>query len=173
MNVPAFLIRTQQPCDLPAIQALHEHAFGPGRFARTAYRVREGCIGEPGLSLCAVNGEELIGSIEFTPIKIGGVTGALLLGPLVIADNSKNQGWGLKLMLEGMGRGLRLGYRFVVLVGDAPYYARAGFQPVRPGRIEMPGPVNPARLLYAELEAGSAADYAGLVCGLPAKPTGG
>jgi predicted N-acetyltransferase YhbS len=120
-----------------------------------------------------MNGEELIGSIEFTPIKIGGVPAALLLGPLVIADASKNQGWGLKLMLDGMGRGLRLGYRFVILVGDAPYYARAGFQPVQPGRIEMPGPVNPARLLYAELVAGSAADYAGLVCGLPAATNAG
>jgi predicted N-acetyltransferase YhbS len=170
MNFPAFLIRTQTPCDRAAVEALHEHAFGPGRFARTAYRVREGCIGEPRLSLCAMNGAEMIGAIEFTPITIGGAGNALLLGPLVIADAHKNNGWGLKLMLDGMSRAIGLGYRFVILVGDLPYYARAGFAAVPRGQIEMPGPVNPDRLLCAELEAGCLPQYRGRVAGIALSP---
>lgn len=167
MNGLPFLIRTQQPCDSDALTRLHDHAFGPGRFARTAYRVREGCITEPALNLCVMNGAEMIGAIQFTPITIGEAAGALLLGPLVIADAYKNQGWGLKLMLDGMGRGIGLGYRFVILVGDPPYYARAGFAPVPVSQIEMPGPVDPARLLYAELVAGVLPDFRGAVRGIP------
>ncbi len=93
----------------------------------------------------------MVGAVQFTPIEIGGKSHALLLGPLLIEDRYKNQGWGLKLMLEGMSRGREFGYEIVILVGDLPYYARAGFAPTPMGRIVMPGPVDPARLLYAEL----------------------
>lgn len=168
MNRPAFLVRTQQPCDHAILTQLHEEAFGPGRFARTAYRVREGCRTEPELNLCLMMGAVAIGAIQFTPITIGKRDGALLLGPLVVSNGWKNQGWGLKLMLEGMTRGAKLGYRFVILVGDQPYYARAGFAVVPLGQIEMPGPVDPARLLYAELVPGSLGDYRGMVKGVPA-----
>jgi predicted N-acetyltransferase YhbS len=164
---PAVTIRPQTAEDLTTLSALHEEAFGPGRFARTAYRVREGTRTEPRLNLCALEEGKLIGAIQFTPITIGGREGALLLGPLVIADSHKNLGWGLKLMLEGLARARALGYRVVILVGDLPYYARAGFVRVPFGRVQMPGPVNDARLLYAELEQGAFADYTGEVRGIP------
>lgn len=167
MHGVPLLIRTQQPADLSALSKFHEDAFGPGRFSRTAYRVREGCITEPDLNLCITDGPQMIGAIQFTPVTIGGEGDALLLGPLVIAEARKNQGWGLKLMLEGMSRGAHLGYRFVILVGDPPYYARAGFSRMPDGQIEMPGPVDPARLLYVELAAGVLARYRGMVRGIP------
>ena len=130
---PAASIRLQTPDDYAALIILNETAFGPGRFARTAYRVREGSISDPRLGLCAVYEEEIIGSVDFTPISIGGVSGGLLLGPLIITDNHKNQGHGLKLMLEGLGRARELAYKIVILVGDFPYYARAGFCSTTPG----------------------------------------
>jgi predicted N-acetyltransferase YhbS len=166
MTTPSFLIRLQTPEDELAITSLNERAFGPGRFARTAYRVREGAVADPRLNLCIGESGNLIGAVQFTPVEIGGQQGALLLGPLVIADAYKNQGFGLKLMLDGMSRARELGYKFVILVGDLPYYGRAGFAITPPGRILMPGPVDPARLLYAELVPGALASFQGAVRGL-------
>jgi predicted N-acetyltransferase YhbS len=168
MTAPAVEIRLQTPKDLPALKKLNEDSFGPGRFARTAFRVRETATPEPRLNLCAEQDGAVIGAVQLTPVCIDGVSGALLLGPLIVAKGYNNQGLGLRLMLDGMARARALGYRLAVLVGDLPYYARAGFAVIPPGRIVLPGPVDPARLLYAELVAGALEHYRGLVRGLPA-----
>ncbi len=167
MTASAVRIRLQRPDDLPALKQMNEETFGPGRFARTAFRVREGAAAEPRLNLCAVQRGAIMGAVQFTPLSIGGVSGALLLGPLIIEKAHNNQGHGLRLMLEGLKRARELGYRLVILVGDLPYYARAGFAAVPPGRIVLPGPVDPARLLYAELVPGALEAYRGPVRGLP------
>jgi len=124
---------------------------------------------EPRLNLCAVQDGEIIGAVDFTPVSIGGVPGALLLGPLIIVDQHKNQGFGLQLMLDGMKRARKLGYQLVILVGDLPYYARAGFGATPQGLISLPGPVDPARILHAELFPGASGTYRGLVRGLAAR----
>jgi predicted N-acetyltransferase YhbS len=165
-------IRLQTPADVPALEHLDEETFGPGRFARTAYRVRDGAVTEPLLNLCALDDGKIIGSIQFTPIAIGGTAGALLLGPLVIERGHANQGHGLRLMLEGIKRGRELGYKLIILVGDLPYYARAGFAVVPFQQIVLPGPVDPARLLYRELAPNALADFRGLVRGSDAGRTG-
>jgi len=165
MTTPSASIRLQTPDDYSVLKQLSETAFGPGRFARTAFRVREAASSEPRLNLCAILGGEVIGAVQFTPIAIGDVPGALLLGPIIVADGHKNRGYGLQLMLEGLARAHELGYRLVVLVGDLPYYERAGFAPAPQGRIVLPGPVDPARLLYVELDPGALEDYRGLVRG--------
>ncbi len=167
MNSMPFSIRTQTPDDAAKIKALHQIAFGPGRFARTAYRVREGCRLEPELCLMVENDGELIGAIHFAPVTIGGKDGALLLGPLAITPAYVNQGWGLKLILEGIRRGMALGYHIIVLVGDAPYYARAGFRMMPPGQIWLPGPADPERILGLELTGGAFSHYHGEVRGIP------
>lgn len=163
--MPSASIRLQTPDDHAALISLNECAFGPGRFARTAYRVREGAIGDPRLDLCAVQGGKIVGSVNFTPVTIGDVPGALLLGPLIIANEHQNQGIGLRLMLEGLKRGCEFDYKIVILVGDLPYYARAGFGAAPPGRILFPGPVDPARILRAALVPGAFDAYRGLVRG--------
>ncbi len=166
MTMASALIRLQTPDDYAALLELNERAFGPGRFARTAYRVREGAMRDPRLNLCAVLEDVMIGSVDFTPVAIGGASGALLLGPLIISDDRKNQGHGLRLMVEGLERARALDYRLVILVGDLPYYGRAGFRPTPFGRIVLPGPVDPARLLHAELVSDALEAYRGLVRGI-------
>ena len=170
MTMPSALIRLQNPDDYAALIDLNERAFGPGRFARTAYRVREGSMHDPRLNLCAVVEGEIIGSVDFTPIAIGGVSGALLLGPLIIAEDHKNQGHGLRLILEGIERAGELDYRLVTLVGDLPYYARAGFGATPFEHIVLPGPVDPARILHVELIPDALKAYRGLVRGIPSQP---
>ena len=78
-----------------------------------------------------------------------------MLGPLAVEPRLRGKGCGIKLMEKGLADAKKLGYRLVILVGDAPYYARVGFGPVPYGRLTMPGPVDPARLLYRELDIGA------------------
>jgi predicted N-acetyltransferase YhbS len=166
-----FTVQPQQAEDQKDIAALHEAAFGPGRFARTAYRVRESCLLEPDLCLTVRNGVHadgaLVGAIHFAPVTIGGQCGALLLGPLAIAPEYVSQGWGMKLIREGLNRGAERGYQLALLVGDLAYYARAGFASIPPGQIRLPGPADPARFLAYELAPGALARYSGLVSGIP------
>jgi predicted N-acetyltransferase YhbS len=164
---PNAINRPVTPADLPAIALLQAEAFGPGRFARTAYRVREGRpTGAPALSpYCrlAFIGERLVAAVQLTEITIGRTGDALLLGPLVVTPDLAGQGFGRALVAEALGAAKAGGVRLVLLVGDEPYYGRFGFRPVPVGQITLPGPVNPARILAAELADGALAGYAGLV----------
>ena len=135
----SFLFRPQTPDDLPAVDALHEESFGPGRFARTAYRIREAARVPPAIALTAWDSAQLIGAIQFTAISIGGKRGAALLGPLAIAPAYKNKGCGLRLMQDGLAEAEKLGFELVVLIGDLPYYQRVGF------RRDPAWPDHPAR----------------------------
>lgn len=157
-----FLIRPQSESDLAAVAQLHEAAFGPGRFARTAYRIREACS-RPGIALAAWDGDKLAGAIQLTAVTIGGQCGAMLLGPLAIAAGYQGKGGGRALIEEGLRLARTDGFRLVVLVGDLPYYARAGFTATPPGQIVLPGPADPARILAAELQPGALASYRGPV----------
>ncbi len=78
-----------------------------------------------------------------------------MLGPLAVEPQLRGKGCGIKLMQRGLADAKALGYRLVILVGDEPYYVKVGFGPVPPGRLTMPGPVDPRRLLYRELDLGA------------------
>ncbi len=147
-------IRPQTAADLPAIEALHDHAFGPGRFVRTASRLREGVAADPDLSLVAMVGGRLAGSVTMTPIVIG-ADAAFLLGPLAVDPDFENRGIGGRLVRATLERARAAGHRLVLLVGDPPYYGRFGFQHVGPDKVRLPGPVDPRRVLVAGLVEGA------------------
>jgi predicted N-acetyltransferase YhbS len=140
--------------DSPAIERLHERTFGPGRFARTAFRIRERLKHRPDLSFTARIGTLLVGSVQLTPIRIGDAP-ALLLGPLTVEPPFRSHGVGRALIERAMLEAKAQGHRLVVLVGDEPYYGRVGFRRIPKGRATMPGPVDPGRLLVAELVEGA------------------
>lgn len=150
-----FEIRPESAADIPALTALSATAFGPGRFARSAYRVREGVAPVPQLSLTGWQDGQIRGGVRFTAIRVGDRAGGLLLGPLVVDPAVAGKGCGKALLQEGVTRARDLGFTFVLLVGDMPYYARFGFKPAQPGTITLPGPVDPARLLVLELGDGA------------------
>lgn len=155
--------RSLSPDDVALVCALQARVFGPGRFARTAYRVREGTSAVSLFCRGAFHGDRLIAAVRLTDITIGGEPGALLLGPLVVDPDFAGEGWGRKLVSESLQSAREGGIQLVLLVGDEPYYARFGFGRVPPGSILLPGPVDPARLLAVELSAGAGARYRGLV----------
>ena len=163
MQPADFQIRLEEESDASALSVLSAQAFGPGRFARTAYRVREGVAPVASLALTGWLDGRLIAGIRFTSIKIGVAGNALLLGPLVVDPAHKGKGYGKVLVGEGLARAKGQGFDLVLLVGDMPYYGRFGFVPVPPGQITLPGPVDPARLLANELSPGVLAGATGLV----------
>jgi predicted N-acetyltransferase YhbS len=160
---PELTVRPVVAADLPAILALHARVFGPGRFVRTAYRIREGTPPVSRFCLMAILDGELVAAIRFTEVGIGGAAGALLLGPLAVEPRVAGQGYGKRLVADGIANARAAGVRLIVLVGDLSYYGRFGFVRVPAGQIMMPGPVDPARLLAAELVPGALASYRGTV----------
>ncbi|KZM49601.1 N-acetyltransferase [Labrenzia sp. OB1] len=150
MKQTTWVIRPEDASDVTAIDTLQAEAFGPGRFARTAFRIRENMPHRADLSFVALVGTQVAGSIRLTPISIG-ESNALLLGPLTVSPDFKNRGLGKALMRTAMDAAEAAGDTAVLLVGDAPYYSPFGFQQVPFGRITLPGPVDPARLLIAPL----------------------
>ena len=145
-----------------AIEALNALSFGPGRFAKSAYKLRRNNPAVQAYNLVCMLDARLIGAVCFSHIRIGAAP-ALLLGPLAVHPDFKNKGIGLALMRDGMAAARSAGEPLVVLVGDAPYYARAGFLPVPRGQMTMPGPVDYGRLLACEFVPGSLAQARGVM----------
>ena len=162
MTQLSLVIRPELPQDADAIERLHERAFGPGRFARTASRIREGADHLPELSFTALVGTLLVGSVRLTPVRAGAVD-ALMLGPLTVEPAFEGRGIGAALMTRSLDAARARGRRLVLLVGDEPYYARFGFRRVPQGQLSLPGPVNPDRFLAAELADGALAEARGAV----------
>jgi predicted N-acetyltransferase YhbS len=155
------------PNDHDAVEHLLDMAFGSGRHSKTSYKLREGSMAIPGLSLVVRDpGVQLAGTISFWPLRIGEAgTPALLLGPLAVHPDRQNLGIGLALMRGGLARAKDLGYRLVLLVGDEPYYGRVGFKRLPHGVITLPGPVDPERFLALELVPGALQGVSGLARG--------
>jgi predicted N-acetyltransferase YhbS len=160
MNDLSLTILAETADDAVPIDRLHERTFGPGRYARTAYRIREGRGHILDLSFTARIGTLLVGSVRLTPVQIG-ETPALLLGPLTVEPPFRERGIGQALIERAVAEARAKGHRLIVLVGDEPYYAKAGFKRIPKGRASMPGPVDPARLLVAELADGAFENVSG------------
>lgn len=150
MTTLSLTLMTEPSDDSLIVDRLHDHVFGPGRYARSAYRLREGVPHVPELSFIARVGTFLVGSVRVSPIVIG-ETAALMLGPLTVDAAFRARGIGGALVKRSLDAAVARGDRLMLLVGDEPYYGRFGFKRVERGRIEMPGPVNKERILIAEL----------------------
>src|SRR3569623_3671692 len=168
MNDLALTIRAEIPEDDAAIERLHERTVGPGRYARTAFRIREGRRQLLPVSFTAHIGTLLGGSVRLTPVTSGTIP-ALLLGPLTVEPPFRSHGIGRKLLERALADSKKQGHKLVFLVGDEPYYGRVGFKRVPKRQVTMPGTVDPGRLLVAELEPNDYDGVAGAV--LPGRET--
>ena len=156
----SLTILAESAADALPIERLHERTFGPGRYARTAFRIREKVAHQLDLSFTARIGTLLVGSVRQTPVRIG-ETRALFLGPVTIEPPFRGRGIGQALIRRALDEARAKGHRLVVLVGDVPYYGRLDFKPIPKGQATMPGPVDPARLLVCELVDDAAAGVSG------------
>jgi predicted N-acetyltransferase YhbS len=164
MNDISLMILAETKGDAEAIERLHERTFGPGRYAKTAYRLREQVAHRLDLSFTARIGTLLVGSVRLSPVRIG-ENKALLLGPLTVEPAFRERGVGQALIARALKDAAAKGERLVILVGDEPYYGKSGFSRVPRDRVNMPGPVDPERLLVAELVPGAFDGVSGRVRG--------
>lgn len=144
------------------IEHINEEAFGPGRFARAAYKIREGGPHERALSFVAVHDGVVIASVRMTRVAAAEGQG-LLLGPLAVRPAFKNLGIGRKLVALAVDAAKKVAAPLVLLVGDEPYYGPLGFVRVPRGQVAMPRPVDLNRILVAEIQPGAAAHFKGEV----------
>jgi predicted N-acetyltransferase YhbS len=150
-----WAIRPERPDDASAVAALDNDGFGPGRYAKSAYRLREGVEPEWRLCLVAAEGGTLLGSVRFWPVAVGSGK-ALLLGPLAVRSGARSRGIGIGLMQAGIEKARATDYAAILLVGDEAYYARAGFKRIQ--GLRFPGPVDRARVLGLVLRGEVAGD---------------
>lgn len=141
-NSPVLRIDAETPADGPAVEALVLAAFGPGRFAKTAERLRERATMRAGFVVR--EGGRLLGSVRLWPIAIEGVP-ALFLGPIAVAADNRKAGLGADLVEACLAHASKAGLG-VLLVGDEPYFGRFGFTAAPD--VHLPGPVDPRRLLW-------------------------
>ena len=152
MTESPFTYRLEQPADNTEIETLHARTFGPGRFARAAFRLREDVPPDPALSFVALAGDELVASVRLTPIRIGDRP-ALLLGPLAVKPAHTGRGAGKQLVRIAVQAAREAGHNVILLVGDEPYYGPLGFTRLQRNAITLPAPVDPDRVLVAGLTA--------------------
>jgi predicted N-acetyltransferase YhbS len=165
MNAPAFDILPDTPEHAAAVEALYDEAFGPGRFAKTAERLREGNHKIEPACLLAADARGLCGAVRLWPVYCERGGGAVLLGPLAVAERSRGIGVAFHLMERSIGVVRELGFPAVILVGDETYYQRWAFKQAGVGRFRLPGPVDQSRILIRDL--GPGADALGGLLSVP------
>ncbi|WP_246725292.1 GNAT family N-acetyltransferase [Beijerinckia sp. L45] len=155
-------IDVERESDVFAREALLDTAFGPARFRKTCQKLRIGRLPARGLALVARLDGQLVGTVRLWHVMAGGVS-ALMLGPLAVDSRYREHGIGTRLMDEAILRAKAYGHEAILLVGDAPYYARFGFVRRHTLGLRLPGPVENDRFLGLELQAGALATAKGLV----------
>jgi len=143
-------IRDEIESDIPAREALLDRCFGERRTAKSSERLREGRLPAEGLALTAERDGAVVGTVRLWHVEAAGKP-ALLLGPLAVAPDLQGEGLGKAMMREAIWRAACRGHGAILLVGDAPYYARFGFTSEPMADLSMPGPFERERFLGLEL----------------------
>ena len=162
-----FAIRAEKVSDVAAREALLDACFGEHRHLRTCQRLRDGRAPAEGLAFSAMAEGKLVGTLRLWHVSAGGIP-ALMLGPLAVEASSRELGVGTALMDHALAAAAR-GHRAVILLGDAPYYARFGFSVEKMAELSLPGPFERDRLLGLELVAGALDGACGTIVATGAK----
>jgi predicted N-acetyltransferase YhbS len=157
-----FAIRSERASDAAAREALLDACFGTNRHARTCQRLRDGRAPAEGLALSVVRQGRLVGSVRLWHVSAGGKP-ALMLGLLAVDPSCRKLGIGAALINHALSAAAARGHRAVILLGDAPYYARFGFSADKMADLSLPGPFERERLLGLELRDGALDGARGLI----------
>src|SRR5579863_2761512 len=162
LNAAPFAIRAEKASDVVAREALLDACFGENRHLRTCQRLRDRRATAEGLAFSAVAKGYLVGTLRLWHVSAGGIP-ALMLGPLAVEASSRKLGAGTALMDHALAAATARGHRAVILLGDAPYYARFGFSSERMAGLSLPGPFERERLLGRELQEGALDGARGMI----------
>jgi predicted N-acetyltransferase YhbS len=149
-----FVIRAERASDVAPREALLDACFGENRHMRTCQRLRDGRAPAEGLAFSVVRRGRLVGTLRLWHVSAGGIP-ALVLGPLAVDPSCRQLGIGVTLMKHALAAAKAHGHGAVILLGDAPYYARFGFSALKTGELSLPGPFEQDRLLGLELRDGA------------------
>ncbi len=170
VQAPAYTLIPEQPEHEAAIEALVAEAFGPDRFHKTVYKLRDGVEAIPELGWVAVDADGVVqASIRYWPISIGGRWHAVLLGPVAVQPAMQGKGMGKALIRRTLALATSLGHRICVLVGDREYYEPFGFGNAAKLGFELPGWVDLDRFQAMALVPGALKGVGGMV-GRPVAP---
>lgn len=162
MSFSDFTFTQETPAHDAEIEAINAEAFGPGRFVKSSYKIREGGPHDRSMSFVVLKEGHVVASVRMTPIAAGQGRG-MLLGPLAVKPEFKNQGLGKALVRMALEAAQKAGVGVTMLVGDAPYYEPLGFRRIPYGQLEMPRPTDPNRMLAVEHRPGALDLMRGLV----------
>ena len=119
-------IREEQPADIAAIREVNLQAFGQAGEGSLVDVLR--ASGAVLLSLVAIEDDQVVGHIMYSPLQVGGVTGAAL-APMAVLPDHQGQGIGSQLVRAGTQRLEESGCPFIIVLGHPHYYPRFGFTP--------------------------------------------
>lgn len=168
-HAPEFTIEPENAGDVVARERLLDIAMGPNRRKKSSEKLRRGRLPAEGLAFVARDASgHVIGTVRLWNVNAGITPGgkalpALLLGPLAVDPAHEGKGIGAALMRGAISEARRLGHGAILLVGDAPYYARFGFFADKTATLMMPGPFERSRFLALELEEGWLTGAAGVL----------
>ncbi len=149
------------PQHADAIEALYDRTFGPGHFAKTAERLREGNASVPDVSRVAIWNGQVIGVCRVWPITVGsGEVSTLFIGPVAVDPDFQGQRLGLTVTGEALEAATLAGWGAALIIGAPSYFGELGFERVAHDRFTFPGPQDMARVMVRDL-AVSAADISG------------
>lgn len=150
------------------VEALLDAAFGPERFARTAYRMRAGTLALPALSFAALDGGRLVGTLQSWPVHLSTGTGERLplcmVGPVAVMPDVQRGGIGRLLMAALVEAAETHADSALMMIGDPEYYGRFfNFSAENTAQWELPGPFEQRRLLARSVGAHVPPAVAGMI----------
>ncbi len=171
LNIFAFAIGTETADDIAARDRLLDRAMGARWRRKASEKLRRGRLPADGLAFIARDDAgTVVGTVRLWNVAAGECA-ALLLGPLAVDPALKSAGIGSALMRHAIAEAARLGHGAVLLMGDAPYYGRFGFEAGKTSGLAMPGPYEPHRFLALELKSGALDGASGVLRATGRKPT--
>lgn len=138
------------------IEALYDRTFGPGHFAKTAERLREGSARIAPCCQVALQENRVVGACHIWPIVIGSdSTPAVFVGPLAVVQDQRGKTLGQDLTRAALKASAEAGWPLALIVGSPTYFMPIGFEAVPPGTLQMPGPQDASRILFQPLTDGA------------------
>lgn len=167
VNRTEYLIRPEEPRDIPVIFKVNQEAFGQDDEARLVDRLRQSQSFIPELSLVATKGETVVGHILFTRVRIINrnkeTTLSLALAPMAVLPAYQGKGIGSLLVNTGLKHAKEMGFGSVIVLGHEHYYPRFGFVPAINYGIEAPFPVQMVNFMAIELFESSLRGVTGMI----------
>ena len=127
-------------------------SFGPGRFARSVYRLREKNDRNTEFSYIYELNNQILSSISYYKTFLNNDINGLLLGPLAVDPEHRGKGYGVELVKYTIALIKKtMAYDFILVIGDYHYYEKFGFKKIN-NTFSFYGPVNSEKVLILPLK---------------------